>query len=210
MDNYPCYDILSLGCGAAPDLMVFDFLNQRAKKPIRYRGYDRNFRWKPIHDEIENYMACEYDYVDAKFKQKDVFDILLKDKQRPNYNVLIMEYLLSHLYNTSQISYINDLYSSIIDNVIAYKRSDSPFLIIINDIDGQNKGRDYFWSLQEEIEDAGYHCNVIARCFKPSLYLKGAERYPYDYNKFSIPAPIKEVYKCAIRCESAQLIIEVR
>ena len=210
LDNYPSYEILSLGCGAAPDLMAFDWLNQRDKKSIRYRGYDRNFLWKSIHDEIENHMTLEHDDVDATFKQKDVFDVLLKGKPRRNYNVLVMEYLLSHLYNTQQISDINDLYDRIIDNVIAYKRNDSPFLIIINDIDSHHKGRNYFWPFQKKLKAAGYHGTVLARCFKQKVYLQGAEKYPHDYNMFSIPDHIKDSYKCAIECTSAQLIIEVR
>ncbi|NLB77480.1 MAG: hypothetical protein GX796_01155 [Clostridiaceae bacterium] len=166
--------------------------------------------WKPIHDEIKFYTLREYDNVDVKCRRKDVFDVLTKNKARRNFNVVIMQYLLSHLYNTCQISDIDDLYDNLIKYVLKYRHDDSPFLIIINDIDCRYKGRDHFWPLQQKIKRAGYHGNVTAKCFKPNVYLEGAERYFSDVNKFSIPDPIKEYYNCAIRCESAQLIIEVR
>jgi len=137
-----------------------------------------------------------------------VFDIFTENTY-PNYNVLIIQYLLSHLYNTNQISEINNLYDSIIENVIAKKCDDSPFLIIINDIDHRG-GRDYFWPLYEKIKNAGYQTNVSAKCFKPELYLRDSSQYDSDVNKFVIEEDIKDFYKCAISCTSAQLIIEVR
>ena len=210
LGNYPRYDILSLGCGAAPGLMAFDYINQMAKKPIRYRGYDRNTLWEPIHDEVESYTMSKCSDVDAKLRLKDVFYVLLKNKSRSNYNVIIIQYLISHLYNTKQIYAIDKLLDGLIDNVLKYKRNDSPLLIIINDIDSNNKGRDCFWPFCNKVMNAGYQVNAIAKCFKPELHLKDATQYPYPHNKFSIPDDIKDYYKCAIECTSAQLIIEVR
>jgi len=69
LDNYPSYNILSLGCGATPDLMAFDCLetwriqgtSEHVRKNIRYRGYDRNNLWKLIHNEIESYTSVNMD-----------------------------------------------------------------------------------------------------------------------------------------------------
>lgn len=189
--------------------MAFEQLNRRTKKPIRYRGYDRNKLWKPIHDEIRSYFSGKRLF-DVKCFRKDVFDVLTLDTPRSNFNVIIIQYLLSHLYNTDQIDEIESLYEALISNVIAHKRDDSPLLIVINDIDSRNKGRDHFWPFLQKVKEAGYNGNVGAKCFKPECYLEESTQHDYDINKFSIPDNIKDDYKCAIECTSAQLIIEVR
>jgi len=210
LEEYPRYNILSLGCGATPDLMAFDYLNELDKKPIRYRGYDRNPLWKPIHNEIENYMLHAYEDIKIKLRCNDVFRLLVKDKARKGVNIITMQYLLSHLYNTMQTSEINDLYDALIDNVLKYRCDDSPFLIIINDIDSCYKGRNYFWPLYDKIRAACYRGRAYAMCFKKDINLEHAQQYPSSTNKFSIPNTICKHYKCAIECSSAQLIIEIR
>ena len=122
----------------------------------------------------------------------------------------MQHYAIDDLYNNDQIDEVEALYEALISNVIAYKRDDSPQLIVINDIDSRNKGRDHFWPFQQKIKGAGYHRNVLAKCFKPECYLEESTQHDYDTNKFFIPDNTKDDYKCAIKCTSAQLIIEVR
>ena len=46
LNKYPVFDILSIGCGAAPDLMAFDWLKQC--RPILYHGIDIGSKWDEI------------------------------------------------------------------------------------------------------------------------------------------------------------------
>jgi hypothetical protein len=53
--NYSGFRILSLGCGATPDLMVFEQANRKLNKNISYYGIDINPLWESIHGEIREY-----------------------------------------------------------------------------------------------------------------------------------------------------------
>lgn len=158
--RYPCFNVLSIGCGAAPDLMALEHVRKR--KPVFYKGYDRNPLWEDIHNCIEEY-ANASSWLDADLYQEDIFEVfdegMPKDEE---YNVVVIQYLISHLYNTDQIDDINLLYQGII-NLLSYNRLDnSPFLIIINDIDSCNKGRDKFHILLNMLERAGYNGRATA------------------------------------------------
>lgn len=52
LNRYPFFHILSLGCGAAPDLMAFDYLN--CEQDISYYGIDINNYLEKIHNFIED------------------------------------------------------------------------------------------------------------------------------------------------------------
>ena len=51
------YHIISIGCGACPDLMAFEIYchENRFQKEISYIGVDVNIKWKSIHDIINQY-----------------------------------------------------------------------------------------------------------------------------------------------------------
>lgn len=160
LSRYPCFNVLSIGCGAAPDLMALELVRER--KPIFYKGYDRNPLWEDIHNCIEEY-ANAFSWLEADLYQKDIFeafdDGIPKDEE---YNVVVIQYLISHLYNTDQIDDVNILYQGII-NLLSYNRLDnSPFLIIINDIDTLNKGRNKIYLLLNRLESAGFSGRATA------------------------------------------------
>ncbi len=50
LSDYPYFHILSLGCGAAPDLMAFEYMEYEQK--ISYCGLDLNPYWEKIHNLI--------------------------------------------------------------------------------------------------------------------------------------------------------------
>lgn len=210
LNDYPYFNVMSLGCGAAPDLMAFEYVNMglQESKPIEYTGYDRNVLWKKIHAEIESYFEKNDDY-DIDFYRKDIFGEFL-NKERKGYNVIVLQYLISHLYNTDQINKIDELFDYIVNSVLQYRDKSSPFLVIINDIDTYHKGRNYFWKLAERIESAKYKLSTNAWSFNAECYLEKSKQHPINYNIFSIPEDIKKDYDVAILCTSAQLILEVR
>lgn len=206
LSRYPMYNIFSIGCGAAPDLMAFEELNDG--KPIFYKGYDRNLLWEDIHDVIEEYTEGTWD-ITSKFVRKDIFDVFAEGKpKRRNYNVLVIQYLLSHLYNTRQDNLIDDLFDAIIENVLPRYVPGSPFLIIITDIDSMNKGRNTWYRLLDKLEDAGCYGHAIAKSAFPAGDL-GAERW----SNHKMSPVFGNISYCYIQnpdeSTGAQLIIEL-
>ncbi len=160
LDRYPCFDILSIGCGAAPDLMAFEGF--AGEKEVFYLGYDRNTRWENIHDYIED-CTGHIDNISATFRRRDIFEILAEGRPRGrSFNVIVVQFLISHLFNTGQNGRIDELYTGLIRNVVSHRNAASPFLIIINDIDTYHKGRNLFYKLLDALEDSGYNGTAIA------------------------------------------------
>lgn len=211
LDDYPFYNILSIGCGSAPDLMAFEQMNRQDDKSIYYHGFDINPFWEAIHNEIEDY-ASNYDNIETKFTIRDIFEVVEKSKptKRP-YNVIVLEYLISHLPSENRAELVVELFEGLIDKVISARSPESPILIIINDIDHYSV-RDLFSSIVEIIKNAGYHGTLDKKHFplRNKDYGDGSERYASSANKFFVPENIKDDYNCAIECTSAQLIIELR
>lgn len=206
LSRYPMYNIFSIGCGAAPDLMAFEELKDG--KQIYYRGYDRNPLWSNIHNAIMRYTDAQPG-MRSELVQEDIFNVFAGGMQaRCNYNVLIIQYLLSHLYNTNQACYIDVLFKEIINNVLHQRALGSPFLIIITDIDSVNKGRNKWYWLLDKLEDAGYHGCALARSFYPTGDL-GADRWS-GHKMSPVFGNIKYSY-CQNESEhdGAQLIIEL-
>lgn len=101
-------------------------------------------------------------------------------------------------------------FQQLVNNIIERKAVDSPLLVIINDVDSINTGRDTFLYLRKIIEECGLRVNFERRMrFKDSAYYPNSVQYPSKQNKFELPLYVKENYCPAINCESAQLILEV-
>ena len=101
------YHILSIGCGAAPDLMAFEqYIHETdSSKKISYLGFDINKLWQPIHDKIKVYHCSEI--IKARFNYKDAIKYF-NEKSLIDINVIVLQSVISHFYNTRQIVlYIN-------------------------------------------------------------------------------------------------------
>lgn len=207
LSEYPQYHIFSIGCGAAPDLMAFEETTNG--KQIYYKGYDRNRRWEGIHNKIEEY-AENTDYIEAKLRQSDIFDVFSEGKPRhQQYNIVIIQYLLSHLYNTGQAQKMECLFDYIIRNVLSKRLMNSPFLIIITDIDSRYKGRNNWYILLDKLENAGCHGVAYARSAF-SIGDLGRERWSQHKESPQFGNISYEYFQNASESEGAQLIIEVR
>lgn len=205
VSQYPYFNVFSVGCGAAPDLMALESIC--GNKQISYYGYDRNPLWRAIHNCITQYTRGTYN-IESVFTRKDIFEVISENNVPQNsFNVIFIQYLISHLYNTNQVDLIDELYQGLIDLVVSQKPNDSPFLIVINDIDSWNKGRSYFHKFLDYLEDAGYSGRAVAY----SLYENGdlgrerwgnnvSRRGRIDYSYVETPTGF----------EGAALIIEVR
>lgn len=204
--RYPEYNIFSIGCGGAPDLMAFEEIAE--EKRIYYKGYDRNPLWEEIHDQIQQY-AADTSNLHVKLRQYDIFDVFAEGKpQHRRYNIVIIQYLLSHLYNTGQSSRIQKLFDCIIENLLANRYIDSPFLIIITDIDYWDKGRNTWYTLLDKLEDAGYYGTAYAHSAYPTGDL-GAQRWS-SHKTSPVFNHIEYIYyENASKQDGAQLIIEL-
>lgn len=103
-------------------------------------------------------------------------------------------------------------FSQLAENIVRNKPKNSPLLIIINDADSINTGRDAFPLFVEEIEKVGLTVlSELRRRFKEHNYYEGAIRYRSNQNIFEseIPSRFIHDYCVAKYCESAQLILEV-
>lgn len=204
MARYPYFNVLSLGCGGAPDLMALDYLN--FDQPLKYIGVDINQNWKKIHE----FIVCNLPLKDIKFHRNvDVLDIF-KNKTITNCNIIFIEYLISFFYKSIGTRGLNNWFEQLAKNIVVNKPSDSPLLIVINDADSINIGRDHFPDFRNAIEHQGLKIiNEYRMRFKNHLFYQGSSQYLSQKNFFDIPDKFREKYKVAISCESAQLILEV-
>lgn len=153
-------------------------------KQIYYKGYDRNPLWAGIHNGIEKY-AENTDYIEAKLRQYDIFDVFSEGKpHNQQYNIVVIQYLLSHLYNIGQAHQIGILFDYIISNILMRRLDKSPFLIIITDIDSMNKGRNTWRAFLDKLENAGYCGTAYAQSAFPNSDL-GQERWSDYKHKMS-------------------------
>ena len=212
LSDYPAYNILSVGCGGAPDLMAFEEMESAwDTKEIFYKGCDANRYWTPIHGAISQY-ASSTQNINAKFINRDIFDVLGSGKPAVHhYNIIVLEYLLSHFPPNNRVYLADILFSQLIEVVLSNRLSDSPFLFIINDIDHYSV-RPLFDILLNKLHNAGHCFSYQKSHFKRrnSDYNDGSSEYFSDQNKFIIPDEIKDEFNCAINCTSTQLIVEVQ
>ena len=204
LSKYPFFNVLSLGCGASPDLMAFDYMELSPK--TRYMGLDINNSLEKIHTFISSHSSAEH------IEYHRGFDVLEQFDNCPisNCNVLIIEYLISSFYNSIGEKGLCLWFDKLVKQIMFNKSKDSPMLVIINDADSIYVGRDAFPKLREAIERNGIKVsNELRRRFKTQNYYFDSQQYYSCANKFVIPQGFSNKYKVAIRCESAQLILEV-
>lgn len=113
------YHILSIGCGACPNLIALEqFCHEISpNKMISYVGIDINERWKEIHKKIAEYKTetikkVSFEYLDAVTDDFTLFDT----------NVIILQYIISHFYNTEQIDQIQSFFQKLVDTIVCHKQ----------------------------------------------------------------------------------------
>lgn len=204
LSAYPYFHILSLGCGGAADLMAFDCMN--FPQALSYIGFDKNPYWEKIHNEIEERFTSGKAQF---FRDIDVLEAFEK-MSVPECNILSIEYLISFFYNTVGERGMECWFRQLVSRIIEHKPADSPLLVIINDVDSINTGRDTFLLLKRIIEESGLRVSFERRMrFKETSYFQNSIKHNSRQNKFELPQFIKDNYYPAINCESAQLILEV-
>lgn len=204
------YHVLSIGCGASPDLMALEFYchEKSYNKTVRYCGIDVNKRWKSIHDQINTYRTRTIK--DTEFIYKDVVN---DDFSIEGINVVILQYVISHFYNTRQISKIQGFFTKLVEEIIKRKQDSMPLVVLINDVNSVYRGRDYFLELVQKLEDANL-CSNYKKFYFDYKIKCDAQRYGEKHESrkiiFSLPESFKGIYEPWEDCSSAQLLIEVQ
>lgn len=204
--QYPYFHILSLGCGGAPDLMAFEYMDY--EQQISYYGVDKNPYWEKIHDYIEVNFNGGRTRFDRDINVLKYFE----ENEIRGCNVIVIQYLISFFYDAVGRNGLRRWFSYLAENIVRNKPDNSPLLIIINDADSINTGRDAFPLFVEEIERVGLSISYERRRrFKDHNYYVGSLRYENNQNVFEREIPDRFVYDYCVAkyCESAQLILEV-
>lgn len=202
LSRYPCFNILSLGCGSAPDLMAFDCIN--CGKNITYWGFDSCTSWEKVHNKIISNFNGSVQF----FRGKDVRNYF-ENCPYKNFNVIIIEYLISFFYNEIRENGVKEWFEQLAHQIVQNKLANSPLLVIINDVDSIYTGRDSFCIFKNEIDKLGLRVAEYRMHFKDNSYYVNSIRYLSKENKFSISNEFQKQYKVAKSCSSAQYILEV-
>ena len=210
--DFPYYHILSLGCGGCVDLMAIESLLSKKNKGcnVSYIGIDNNNLWDPVHEKIGGY--CKSNNMGFKTLDYDVFE-RFRERRLADTNIIVLSYLISYLYNTGQIAEITSLVNDIVKNVVNKKEPEQHLLLVINDVNSNKHGRDYFGHFEKAIKDAGLTIKGEYRYFDTGS-LNSFQRIgqPYDVRKciFDIPSEIKVKYHAQESVKSTiQFIVEV-
>lgn len=205
------YHILSIGCGAAPDLMALEqyVIDTNLYKKIYYCGIDINSLWKPIHSKISRYSSDTISGV--KFVYDDAiryFNAHTVSKA----NVIILQYVISHFENTEQTHLINSFFENLVKNVVKFKDDNKPFIILINDVNSCNRGRNYFKDFFDIIKEHDYH--GYCGCFYFDYRIQNdSQRYGYKHPQnntlFNLDYMDLDIYEPWKVCSSAQMLIEI-
>lgn len=208
--DYEKFNLMSIACGACPDLMALEaFCINNIQAPIAYKGYDINPLWRPVHSYIRKY--CDEHKIQRGFFEKDVLTHFSR-YYVSNTNIIVIGYLLSYLYNTKQTNQIDLLFNNIADHIVLKRSPGHKVLIIINDVNSNNRGRDYFAHLYNILKKR--KLNVVAdyRYFDFS-WLNFFQRQGKAYNNknclFDRDQKIEQRYHVDSNCRSYQLILEV-
>lgn len=205
------YNILSIGCGAAPDLMAFEqYVRETdSSKRISYTGFDINELWKPIHDKIKDYHCSEI--IQTIFKYEDViefFDSGIVSK----VNIIVLQYVISHFYNTGQITQILGFFNNLVKNVVKNRSDDEPCVILINDVNSCNRGRDFFKQLVTSLQNQEFHGTGHCYYFEYRIqneYQRYGEMHTNNSVLFDLDNIDLSIYEPWKECSSAQMLIEI-
>lgn len=209
LSNFKYINMMSIGCGGCPDLMAMEefLFDNGIMVPLSYKGYDVNPLWLPVHNRIKHY--CDENSIINRFMRADAINYFSKFYSK-NTNVIVISYLISYLYNTPQKKDILDFFDRLIDNVIV--RNNDKKLIIFNDVNSCNRGRDYFEVFLKKLKKKGLH-GVYRYMYFDSDRLNKHQRNGAAYNSssalFNYDNEIKKTYHVDGFCRSAQLIVEV-
>ena len=174
-------------------------------------GFDMNPLWEPLHNHIKSYISPIIK--DIRYRYDDVVKYF-NESTIKSANILIMQYLISHFYNTGQIQQIREFFDNLIEHVVLRRDSEEPFIIIINDVNSNNRGRDFFAELIPKLQQKGLRGTYSQLHFDYCGINDYQRKYGVAHKNKSVvfqASPEIQVGfdpRCS-ECRSAQLLIEV-
>lgn len=204
------YHVLSIGCGACPDLMAIERYCHECstEKTVSYLGIDKNELWRSIHEKINSYRTSTINKTTFWY-----MDAVADDFNIPDANVVILQYVISHFYNTEQIDLIQSFFQKLVEGIVANKQKDVPMVIMINDVNSNNRGRDYFEDLVHILNDMHFR-GTYSKCYFDYCIKNSAQQYGFKHEStntiFKLPQSFEHRYGPWHDCSSAQLLIEIR
>jgi SAM-dependent methyltransferase len=206
LNKYSKFNILSIGCGTAPDLMAFN--NIIKNKKISFLGIDISPTWYDIHNKIKRLSHNS----NVNFQTKDIYKTLENEDLSGKFNVIILQYMIAgHIYS-DRAEKLDFLFDKLIEKLIIKKPEKTPLMFIINDIDHKSWICDYFNLFIKKLRKAGLNFEYYKRHFESREENDGSKQYKERTNKFTaiISKEQKEKYNADAPCSAAQLIIEVK
>lgn len=205
------YRVFSVGCGACPDLMAFEayIRANHVDKTVEYRGIDKNPLWSPIHNKIMQYNSDIITYVNLS--TEDAFEFFTYFAVG-DINVVVLQYIISALYSAKGPKAVEKLFDLIVESIVKVRNKTEPFVILINDVNSNNMGRDMFVNLCDKLVDAGIHGTRKKYYFDRNIHNE-YQRYGESHEKSTAMKPeIAQRYHSYAPwqfCTSAQLLIEI-
>lgn len=206
----PHINMLSIGSGPSPDLYALWKFKKDKKysKPISYIGFEHNEYWEDINEKTKEIFSKSN--IGIQYFYEDAIETF-KNQKMAKTNILVLQYVLSHVVYNGREDEIEEFFNNLIENVIL-SMEDKAF-IIINDIN-HYLARDRFELLEEMIEDHGKNIRVH-KYYYPYDGIKDGQRdgtahescdLDWDYE---IDNEFVDDYNVRAMCRSAQHIIEV-
>lgn len=202
--------MLSIGAGPSPDLYALwkfkkDFGYNR---PISYIGFEHNEYW----EEVNNKTIDIFDGSDIRIQYfyEDAIETF-KTKNLAKANILVLQYLLSHVVYNGREREIKSFFENLIENVILKMEKRS--FILINDIN-HCLARDKFELLENLLERYGkrirvhkyYYLFKDLNCYQRDGIMHDHTHIDLDY---IIDDQLFNDYDTRDDCRSIQHIIEV-
>ncbi|MDR2933816.1 MAG: hypothetical protein LBU68_00850 [Rickettsiales bacterium] len=123
--------VLSLGCGASPDLIALLSLKDKGfNQNILYTGVDLERSWQGLHNRIQH-RSCYDKEFGAQFSYENAIDFMQKNKN--SYDIVIVQNILSHFKRTDNIDFVPVFMELLKNNIIPNMSQNG--LLIISDIE---------------------------------------------------------------------------
>lgn len=206
--NLEHIDMLSIGSGSSPDLYaLWRFYKEvNYSKPISYIGYEHNEHWMDINHKTEEL------FKDTSFRIQYIYEDVFKSfrhKNVLNANILVLQYVLSHIVYNGREYEIENFFSNLVENVIL--KMESKAFVIINDIN-HCLARDKFVLLEKIIMSHGKKIRVHKFYYlygELNGFQKDGVEHHSNHIHYEVDNEINSCYAVRNNCRSIQHIIEV-
>lgn len=203
LKEYSEYNVLSIGCGPATDLVAIDYFNKVNKlyKPINYFGIDKETAWEHIHQKIMEFKENDPCLNSVIFDTNEILDSLPKIDE--HFNIFVFEYIISSFNSKGNLADINKIYDCLIKKLIENDTKEA--LIIINDVNRTDRGRDKFVELIASLQSYELPIrNIKQKYFQYDQYGQKYERIDTIFGQRFSPNLWPNN-----KCTSAQLIVNI-